>query len=109
MGSLFSEKDSLSIIDSSTLSVSSPVISSELNDSSDIDKLFSLRTEYHNHPLIGFLNINSVRNKIIDLRMLMERCLLDVLVIEETKINSDFKTDIFLVNNYQKPMRRDRN
>ena len=39
----------------------------------------------------------------------MERCLLDVLVIEETKINSDFKTDIFLVNNYQKPMRRDRN
>ena len=39
----------------------------------------------------------------------MEKCLLDVLVIEETKINSDFKTDIFLVNNYQKPMRRDRN
>ena len=39
----------------------------------------------------------------------MERCLPDVLVIEETKINSDFKTESFLVNNYQKPMRRDRN
>ena len=39
----------------------------------------------------------------------MERCLPDVLVIEETKINSDFKTETFLVNNYQKPMRRDRN
>ena len=39
----------------------------------------------------------------------MERCLPDVLAIEETKINSDFKTESFLVNNYQKPMRRDRN
>ena len=39
----------------------------------------------------------------------MERCLPDVLVIEETKISSDFKTETFLVNNYQKPMRRDRN
>ena len=109
VGSLFSENDCPSIVDSSTLLFSSPVISSELNDSSDIDKLFSLRTEYHNHPLVGFLNINSIRNKIIDLRMLMERCLPDVLVIEETKINSDFKKDIFLVNNYQKPMSRDRN
>ena len=31
----------------------------------------------HNHPLIGFLNINSIRNEIIDLRMLMEKCLPD--------------------------------
>ena len=35
----------------------------------------------------------------------MERCLPDVLVIEETKIDSD----IFLVTNHQKPMPRDRN
>ena len=27
----------------------------------------------------------------------------------ETKLSSDFKTEIFLVNNYQKPIRRDRN
>ena len=39
----------------------------------------------------------------------MERCLPDVLVIGETKISSDFKTETFLVNNYQKPMLRDRN
>ena len=41
---------------------------------------------YHSH--IGFLNINSLRNKIIELRVLMERYLPDVLVIEETKPNS---------------------
>ena len=53
--------------------------------------------------------MNSLRNKITDLRLVMERCLPDVLVIEETKLNSDFKTEIFLINNYQKPIRRDRN
>ena len=39
----------------------------------------------------------------------MERCLPDILVIEETKLNSDLKTEIFLINNYQRPIRRDRN
>ena len=39
----------------------------------------------------------------------MERCLPDILVIEEAKLNSDFKTEIFLINNYQRPIRRDRN
>ena len=39
----------------------------------------------------------------------MERCLPDILVIEETKLNLDFKTEAFLIKNYQKPIRRDRN
>ena len=38
-----------------------------------------------------------------------ERCLPDVLVIEETKLNDDFKTELFVMNNYQYLMRRDRN
>ncbi len=41
--------------------------------------------------------------------MVVERCLPDILVIEETKLNSDFKTEAFLIKNYQKPIRRDRN
>ena len=76
---------------------------------SDIGEIFDLRTKNPNNPLIGFLNINSLRNKIIDLRLVMERCLPDILVIEETKLNSDLKTEIFLINNYQRPIRRDRN
>ena len=39
----------------------------------------------------------------------MERCLPDILVIEETKLSSEFKTESLLINNYQKPIRRDRN
>ena len=92
----------------SSFSVSS-VKSMQENISSDIGEIFKLRTKYQNNPLIGFLNINSLRNKITDLKLVMEKCLPDILVIEETKLNSDFKTEIFLVNNYQKPIRRDRN
>ena len=62
-----------------------------------------------NNSLISFLNINSVRSKITDLRFVMERCLPDIMVIEETKLSSEFKTESFLINNYQKPIRPDRN
>ena len=88
---------------------SSPERSTQLDTLFDIRETFDLRTKNPNNPLIGFLNINSLRNKIIDLRLVMERCLPDILVIEETKLNSDFKTEIFLINNYQRPIRRDRN
>ena len=74
----------------------------------DIDLLFSLRVEFSRNLLIGFLIINSLRNKIIDLRMIAERCLPDILLVEETKLNSDFKTDLFLINNYKSPIRLDR-
>lgn len=74
----------------------------------EIHRPFQLRTKYYKNPLLGFLNINSLRYKIVDLREVMERCLLDILVIEETKLNKDYKTELFVMNNYQYPMRRDR-
>ena len=84
-----------------------PISDSETDD--EINRLFQLRTKHHNNPLLGFLNINSLRYKIVDLREVAEHCLPDVLVIEETKLNEDFKTELFVMNNYQYPMRRDRN
>ena len=74
----------------------------------DLQNLFKLRTQYHNHPIIGFLNINSIRYKIIDLRIIIERFLPDILVIEETKLSSEFNNNAFLINNYKAPMRHDR-
>ena len=67
------------------------------NENFDIGEIFELRTKNLNNPFIGFLNINSLRNKITDLRLIMERCLPDILVIEETKLNSDFKTPIAML------------
>ena len=87
--------------------LASPDASLDLSD--DLENLFGLRVQYHNHPLIGFLNINSLRHKIVDLRVIVEKFLPDILVIEETKLNSEFKMKTFLMNNYQTPMRRDRN
>ena len=68
----------------SSFSVSS-VKSMYENISSDIEEIFKLRPKYQNNPLIGFLNINSLRNKITDLKLVMEKCLPDIL----TKISSD--------------------
>ena len=75
---------------------------------SDIDKIFDLRIKYHNNPLVCFLNINIIRNKVVDLRTVMERCLPDLLVVIETKLNETFKTKTLLVNGYKTPIRRDR-
>ena len=56
------------------------------SDSKDIDEFSILRAECAGNLLIGFLNINSLRNKITELRMIAERCLHDVLLLkEETK------------------------
>ena len=76
---------------------STPPISDSETDN-EINRLFQLRKKYHNNPLIGFLNINSLRYKIVDLREVTERCLPDVLVIEETKLSKDFKTELFIMN-----------
>ena len=73
----------------------SSIGSTQQNISSDIEEIFNLRAKNPNNPLIGFLNINSLRNKITDPRMVVERCLPDILVIEETKLNSDFKSEAF--------------
>lgn len=59
--------------------------------------------------MLAFLNINSLRNKIIDLREIAERCLPDLLLIEETKLNPSFKTETLQMKNYQSPLRKDRN
>ena len=43
------------------------------SDSNDINEFFSFRAKCAGNLLVGFLNINSLRNKITDLRMIAER------------------------------------
>ena len=104
---------SLELSRASILSVSSKALATDVSfqsaASNDIDKIFGLRVKHPNNPLVGFLNINSLRKKIIDLRNIAEKCLPVVLLIEETKLSAEFTTEIFLLSNYQPPMRRDRN
>ena len=79
------------------------------NISSDIEDILNPWTKNPNNPILGFLNINGLRNNIGDLRMVLERCLPDILIIEEKKLNSDFKTETFHIENYHKPIRHNRN
>ena len=76
---------------------------------SDLQILRKLRLKYPRNPLIGYLNINSLRNKIIDVRELIGRLQLDYFVISETKLDSSFPSAQFHIVDYEIRNRRDRN
>ena len=58
--------------------------------------------------MIGYLNINSLRNKIVDLREIILELPLDYLVLSETKIDQSFPTVQFYIKGYVVRARRDR-
>ena len=60
--------------------------------SSGFEAMRENRLKYVNNPLIGNLNINSLRNKIVDLKEIILELSLDYLVLSETKINQSFPT-----------------
>ena len=87
-------------------------ISSDItnNDHSDISDLIKIREQYTNNLVLGYLNINSLKNKIINLREVVDNVLIDILCIDETKLDDTFPDAQFKINNYQyPPFRRDRN
>ena len=48
------------------------------------------RLKFLHNPLIAYLNINSLRNKVIDLGEILKDLPLDYLVISETKLDESF-------------------
>ena len=75
---------------------------------SDRQILSKLRLKYPRNPLIGYININSLRNKIIGVREMIGRLQLDYFVISETKLDSSFPSAQFHVGDYEIRNRRDR-
>ena len=53
----------------------------------NLDGLNKLSKEHQNNPVIGYLNINSLRNKINDLRKICRKTQIHVLCIDETKLD----------------------
>ena len=76
---------------------------------SDLEKLKKLRLKYPNNPLICYLNINSLRNEIIDACEVIDKISPDVFVIAETKLNVEFPSNQFEIFYYEIRNRRDRN
>ena len=69
-----------------------------------------MREVYSKNPTLGYLNINSLRNKILSLRYVVAKVPIDILCIDETNLDNSFPDSQFFIENYQfPPFRRDRN
>ena len=71
-------------------------------------KLKLLRVRNIGKVIIGYLNINSVRNKFDALKEIASQSL-DVLMIAETKLDATFPTGQFAIEGFAAPFRLDRN
>ena len=65
------------------------------------------RVQNIGHVIVAFLNINSIRNKFDQLKILIGENV-DILVIQETKINKTFPEGKFLIDGFSQPFRLDR-
>ena len=76
----------------------------------DMDMLMKTRKTYEKNPIIGYRNINSLRTKILSLKEILHKAPIDILCIDETKLDETFPDAQFMIENYQfPPFRRDRN
>ena len=79
-----------------------------LSEETGLRQLQEDRLKHRKKPLIGYLNINSLRNKISDLSVIMKTSSLDYFILIETKIDESFPTFQFNVEGYEIRARRDR-
>ena len=79
-----------------------------LSEETGLQQLQEDRLKHHKNPLIGYLNMNSLRNKITNLRVIMKTLSLDYLILSQTKIDESFPTSQFNVESYEIRARRDR-
>ena len=62
--------------------------------------------EKKNNVMVGYININSIRNKLLGLFSILQDDL-DFLTLAETKLDSSFPNSQFLVKGYKPPFRLD--
>ena len=81
---------------------------SESGTNSAYDVLREIRVKNVNKVVIGSLNINSFASKFVQLREIIGKNL-DILTIQETKLDASFPSEQFALEGYSKPYRLDRN
>ena len=69
------------------------------NIDSNLEALAKLRRDYPSNPIIGYFNINSIRNKIVQLTDTCKTTLIEILCIDETNLDqvSQMRKFIFLI------------
>ena len=77
---------------------------------SDLQKLKLLRVENDSNPIVAYLNINSLSEKINHLHEICKESPFDILCVDETKLDSSSPDAQFQINDYQfPPFKRNRN
>ena len=81
---------------------------SERKQCTKLQIIYENRLKYPRNSLIGYLNINSLRNKIVDAREVFGKFQLDYFVLSETKLDDSFLSAQFYIENFEIRNRRDR-
>lgn len=76
----------------------------------NLDEMYRLKIKNKNNPIVSYLNINHLKNKIVDLRPIVHQIDPTVLAIAETKLNDSFPNAQFMIDGYYNPkdFRKDR-
>ena len=64
----------------------------------DLCNLQLLKQKYHSNPFISYLNINSLSNKNDALRQICKTAPLEILCVDETKVDSSFPNSQFRID-----------
>ena len=59
--------------------------------------------------MIGYLNINGLRNRLTDLKVILKYLSLDYFVLSEAKLDKSFPKAQFILDDYEFKARRNRN
>ena len=81
-------------------------ISVSKSSAAELEMLRNDRLKFLHNPLIAYLNINSLREKVSDSGKILKDLPLDYLVISETKLDEIFRSSQFKLNGYEIRARR---
>ena len=80
----------------------------DIANETHLNTLKDYRSKNSDNLVIASLNINSVRNKFDQLKLLVKDYL-DILILEETKLDETFPEGQFYIDGFLPPFRKDRN
>ena len=96
------------LIDSENSTVIEETLECDSDSGNAQEILKEMRIKNVNNIIIGTLNINSLAPKFEQLEEIVGKSL-DILTIQETKLDDSFPTQQFILNGYSEPYRLDRN
>ena len=68
---------------------------------SDLQGLIDLKATYLNNAVMGYFNINFFSAKTIRVREILPKAAIDILCLDQIKIDSSFSDAQFKINGYQ--------